>query len=381
MKKINPIHSTQREAAKIKIKEIAETYNFVVDVNTYEKATTKLDLTCKNCQNIIKKSWGDLQNAGWYNRPIICYSCNPKVNTTTEKRSRLWSKHIKRKYNYECVACGKTHNQLYKENIALDAHHIVPYAVNTELRNSLDNGAPLCYNCHNYYHTVWEKNTQPKTIQEYKEDFNNFLLHLTNKNLKEIKDSIKELTLVHITEKIKKCLDGKKQIYSYLKNKYNSLEYSLSWETFLYKTFNIENLSIIGDTDIYKPKELPVIKYTWDEHKEFVSNLKCENQQVYNMLCEFHPELYKTPNEPFRSQWISWPDFLNNKKYKRPTYFSYEEASEYCQKLNIHTSREYWEISSIEEKLPHMPSHQYKSSWISWQHFLNWDSRKKSRIY
>lgn len=369
--------AAQKEQAKIGLKQM---YDFTVDESQYTKANVKLPLTCNKCKTVIQKSWVDLQNAKWYNRPLICYTCNPKIIKNKADRCRSWAKSIKRKYNHECVACGKSHNTLYNENKTLDAHHIVPYSFNEELRTDLNNGAPLCYNCHKYYHDVWAKNTAPKTTSEYIEDFNNFLHHLTNKNLNEIKDIIKQRTLSHITTKIQEYIAREKPIAKHIKEKYNNMEYEKSWESFLYHKFKLEHY-LKNDTDIYKPKQHIIKKYTWEEHKDAVATFKCNSIFDYWELCKFHPELYKAPERNFEEHWISWPDFLNKKKHNKEEYLSYDEASIYCQKLNIYTSRDYWELAANTAFLPHMPSHQYKSSWISWPHFLNWDSRKKSRIY
>lgn len=62
--------------------------------------------------------------------------------------------------DYECQKCGCNHS--------LNAHHVIPYAENTELRTKVDNGITFCEECHREFHKIYgRKNIGQKEIDEY----------------------------------------------------------------------------------------------------------------------------------------------------------------------------------------------------------------------
>lgn len=388
---VNPIHEKQRKEARIKIQEMANLYNFTVDVNQYEKSTTKLNLICKTCNTISKKSWVDLQNAKWYKRPIRCYTCFPIELKPSIERNKHWSKAVKKKYHNTCVICKRHHNDLYVNDISLDAHHIIPISVDSSHSTDLNNGITLCRECHTYYHNIWTKKTNPISNEDYINDFNLFLKELTSMSIEELYELIhtsfltqKTLMLEKIKQETKTCIDNNLSIVS-IRSKYTYYNFDKKWRDFLYEEFGIINqlkkTELSTECDWLKPEIKEIKKFSFVEHKEFLKYFPCKNGKDYKELCNFHPELYIAPEKPFKKEWTSWSDFLNKTSHVQGDYLPYSEASKLCQKLNIKNSREYWEQVKHINELPFEPRHTYKNEWISWMHFFNWDSRKKIKLY
>jgi 5-methylcytosine-specific restriction endonuclease McrA len=59
---------------------------------------------------------------------------------------RLWREAVFERDDWTCQTCGQRGGKLR-------AHHIEPYAENSELRLSVRNGTTLCQNCHLAVHT------------------------------------------------------------------------------------------------------------------------------------------------------------------------------------------------------------------------------------
>lgn len=55
-----------------------------------------------------------------------------------------WVKLVKEKDNYTCQICESSNK--------LEAHHIIPVAINPLLAEDLDNGICLCKDCHMKVH-------------------------------------------------------------------------------------------------------------------------------------------------------------------------------------------------------------------------------------
>lgn len=74
-----------------------------------------------------------------------------KVNESKRNKSKRkinheyskWRENVLERDNYTCRMCGKT-----EDEIILNAHHIIKYSDNEELRTNVNNGITLCYLCH-----------------------------------------------------------------------------------------------------------------------------------------------------------------------------------------------------------------------------------------
>ena len=90
------------------------------------------------------------------------------------------------------------------------------------------------------------------------------------------------------------------------------------------------------------------------------------------------------PNQSYKSEWISWSEFLGRKKPKR--WMSYRKGQQYVQQMNIRTVKEFlkWLKSSKRpEDFPPDPHIVWSDLWKSTQDFLKieWVSFQKARAY
>lgn len=73
-----------------------------------------------------------------------------------------WRKRVLKRDNYTCKKCGNTEKEL------LNAHHIEPFALNSDVRFEVSNGATLCAPCHLRYHRMYGiRNANRTTFDEY----------------------------------------------------------------------------------------------------------------------------------------------------------------------------------------------------------------------
>jgi len=90
---------------------------------------------------------------GTENHLYCSVECKKKCPVFNKKRSKIeritqknknnnieWIKYILKNSNYKCEICGSEED--------LQAHHIIPVAVNPLLSEDIDNGICLCKNCH-----------------------------------------------------------------------------------------------------------------------------------------------------------------------------------------------------------------------------------------
>jgi hypothetical protein len=68
--------------------------------------------------------------------------------------------------NHTCQCCFNRGGKV------LNAHHIVLFSQNVELRYNLDNLITLCYECHVQYHSKYKKNINQETLNEYRKEVN-----------------------------------------------------------------------------------------------------------------------------------------------------------------------------------------------------------------
>lgn len=82
----------------------------------------------------------------------------------SSKNAKEWRISVFERDAYTCQKCGQIG---YK----LNAHHIIPFAVNKELRLDLNNGITLCESCHRIEHKINGKPKTTATIQNINDTY------------------------------------------------------------------------------------------------------------------------------------------------------------------------------------------------------------------
>ena len=111
----------------------------------------------------------------------------------------------------------------------------------------------------------------------------------------------------------------------------------------------------------------------WQQGKKNYSYYECQEFAKENNI-KNAKEWYKTaktnnvPHNPNRIflEWSSWEDFLGKLKISRNN--NYMECSNFAKKMNITSSKKWFEIA-IENNMPFHPERKFKE-WINWNHFL-----------
>lgn len=67
----------------------------------------------------------------------------------SDPQYREWAKAVKARDRYICRVCG--------DDKLLQSHHLFSWDRYVELRFNIDNGANLCYNCHEAFHCAYGK--------------------------------------------------------------------------------------------------------------------------------------------------------------------------------------------------------------------------------
>jgi len=108
----------------------------------------------------------------------------------------------------------------------------------------------------------------------------------------------------------------------------------------------------------------------FDKARAASQALKFKSIKDYKLTCKIKDKaLSVSPNEKFKSQWISWDDYLGLNDSS--TYKNYILAQQAAQKLKIRSSIEYSVIrKAFDLRLPSSPELAYKEQWISWYEFL-----------
>ena len=127
---------------------------------------------CLRCA-IDKKSG---PNSPWYNASL-------SEEERQEKRAfpgyYKWRKLVFKRDDVTCITCGHTSSHI-------EAHHLNSYQHFPEQRTELDNGATLCYWCHETFHLIYGRTTC--TMENF-HDFNNDI-HIHEKLIAKLKSEI-----------------------------------------------------------------------------------------------------------------------------------------------------------------------------------------------
>lgn len=104
--------------------------------------------------------------------------------------------------------------------------------------------------------------------------------------------------------------------------------------------------------------------------KSVAQSLKFSSIKEYKLTCKIKDNaLSVAPNEKFKTQWLGWEDYLGLNEFS--AYQNYFEAQKAVNKLNIKSSIEYSVIrKTFDLRLPSSPELAYKGQWTNWYDFL-----------
>lgn len=74
-----------------------------------------------------------------YKRPKAVYKIYKSFRRANKQRLKEWSIEVRRLKGNNCLECGKPFNSV---------HHIIPVAADKSLAFDINNGIPLCKDCH-----------------------------------------------------------------------------------------------------------------------------------------------------------------------------------------------------------------------------------------
>ena len=108
----------------------------------------------------------------------------------------------------------------------------------------------------------------------------------------------------------------------------------------------------------------------FDKAKSVAHFLKFNSIKDYKLTCKVKDKaLSVAPNEKFKEDWISWEDYLNLNGCS--AYQTYSKAKLAANRLKIKSSIEYSVIrKAVDLRLPSSPELAYKEQWTSWYDFL-----------
>ncbi len=137
----------------------------------------------------------------------------------------------------------------------------------------------------------------------------------------------------------------------------------------------------------YKSEWIDWFDFLGKENKDSYETLKeckeaIERLRVKGFKIEIHDDYQKhykedirlpsNPDNTYKSEWTSWPDFLKNKPKNYETLKEAKEAIERLRvkgfKIEIHD--DYQKHYKEDIRLPSNPNYTYKSEWINWFDFL-----------
>jgi 5-methylcytosine-specific restriction endonuclease McrA len=119
------------------MKRICKTCLIEKKLEEFVKQKNKYRFLCKECRNTSRRTGKTRYRLKKGNIPWN------KGRYTSEKRGSgldRWASEVKERDGYECKKCGSKDK--------LEAHHIVPWKENKELKYDLANGITICRTCH-----------------------------------------------------------------------------------------------------------------------------------------------------------------------------------------------------------------------------------------
>ncbi len=140
----------------------------------------------------------------------------------------------------------------------------------------------------------------------------------------------------------------------------NKIHFLPSLPNRYYKNYN--KLKFFNQTPIYE----------YNKAKEFIKKYKFKSIKQYQKFVKTNKITYLplTPLQYYRikGSWRGTEDFLS----KDPIFLNYDEASKIVKKLNLQSSKNFFELGNKRPKnIPSAPSVYYKKrGWVNWGHFL-----------
>lgn len=139
------------------------------DYHRQKGRSKEVELNCPICNKVVKVWESRLK----YTKDIYCSKAcaregygrkysgenSPSYNPNMTEEDRInqrksyeyysWRKSVYKRDNYTCQCCGDNSGS------NLNAHHIINYMENEDLRTDLDNGITLCKSCHKKFHDTY----------------------------------------------------------------------------------------------------------------------------------------------------------------------------------------------------------------------------------
>lgn len=107
-------------------------------------------------------------------------------------------------------------------------------------------------------------------------------------------------------------------------------------------------------------------EYTLDECKYIAEKNNISTNIEWKEFAK-NKSLPTHPNRTFKSDWVSWEDFLNKKSSRG---YIYKDCVEFVKEFKIKTKKDWYEYAS-KYKLPYHPNRKFKNEWNGWGEFLN----------
>ena len=109
-------------------------------------------------------------------------------------------------------------------------------------------------------------------------------------------------------------------------------------------------------------------KYFYEECLDFIKEMNIKSSKEWYELSKLENSIPRHPNRTFKEIWVSWEHFLGKEKMIKS--ITYEECKSFAIKNDINSQREWQQFSKL-NKLPFNPQIKYKKEWISWYLFLD----------
>jgi len=119
---------------------------------------------------------------------------------------------------------------------------------------------------------------------------------------------------------------------------------------------------------------------SFSEARKYVRGLNFTGQKEYRDWCKSAKKVADIPSKPegiYKSEWISWGDWLGNGNVYSPPVLQFTVARAYVRSLKLKNIDEYiaWTKSDTRESnIPTAPDRKYKNEWISWGDWLGFYS-------
>ncbi len=115
----------------------------------------------------------------------------------------------------------------------------------------------------------------------------------------------------------------------------------------------------------------------FEEARKYARSLGIEKQTdwfKFGKMKQLPADIPVTAERVYKSEWISWPDWLGTFEGEKPDWRPFEDARAFAHQLDINTQVEwytYWETAQRPKDIPYNPQKNYKDiGWKSWKDWL-----------